>query len=157
MRSMNRERPLNVGTLWIVPIVYLGLVASMLVALPPRAGGWSLIAIGVVTGAGLGWHRGKLIRIERNAETGQLMQRASPLAMLLLVALIVLKLGARMIFGESAAAQAGSHAMLMTDVFKCVWVLLVTKPKSLLEILKRTNVIVMPSCRAILLSSPSCR
>jgi hypothetical protein len=117
LRSMSRERPLNVGTLWIIPVIYLALIASMLFALPPTVGGWSLIAAGVVAGAVLGWHRAKLIRIERNAETGKLMQRASPLAMLLLVALIVLKLGARMIFGETAAGQPGSAAMLMTDAF----------------------------------------
>jgi NAD/NADP transhydrogenase beta subunit len=117
LRSMSRERPLNVGTLWIIPVVYLALIASMLFALPPTVGGWSLIAAGVVAGAVLGWHRAKLIRIERKAETGKLMQRASPLAMLLLVALIVLKLGARMIFGETAAGQPGSAAMLMTDAF----------------------------------------
>jgi NAD/NADP transhydrogenase beta subunit len=117
VRSMSRERPLNVGTLWIIPVIYLALIASMLFALPPTVGGWSLIAAGVVAGAVLGWHRAKLIRIERNAETGKLMQRASPLAMLLLVALIVLKLGARMIFGETAAGQPGSPAMLMTDAF----------------------------------------
>ena len=117
LRSMNQERPLNVGTLWVIPVVYLALIASMLFALPPTAGGWSLIVVGVVAGAVLGWHRGKLIRIERSPDTGKLMQRASPLAMLLLVALIVLKLGARMIFGETAAAQPGSTAMLMTDAF----------------------------------------
>ena len=116
-RSMNRERPLNVGTLWIVPIVYLGLIGSMLFALPPTAGGWSLLLAGVAAGVVLGWHRGKLIRIERNPQTGQLMQRASPLAMLLLVALIVVKLGARTFFGDAQAAQPGSGAMLMTDAF----------------------------------------
>lgn len=117
LRSMSRERPLNVGTLWIIPAVYLALIASMLFALPPTAGGWSLIAAGIVAGAVLGWHRGKLIRIERDAETGKLMQQASPLAMLLLIALVVLKLGARMIFGETAAGHPGSAAMLMTDAF----------------------------------------
>lgn len=117
LRSMSRERPLNVGSLWVLPVVYLAIVGSMLSVLPPTLGGWSLIAAGVVAGAALGWHRGKLIRIERNADTGQLMQRASPLAMLLLIALIVLKLGARAIFGDTAAAQPGSPGMLMTDAF----------------------------------------
>jgi Protein of unknown function (DUF1453). len=116
-RSMNRERPLNVGTLWVAPVIYLGLVASMLFALPPSPGGWSVIVAGIVAGAVLGWHRGKLIRLERNVESGKLTQRASPLAMLLLVALIVLKLGARAIFGDSAAAHPGSGAMLLTDAF----------------------------------------
>jgi hypothetical protein len=116
-RSMSRERPLNVATLWIVPVVYVVLIGSMLFALPPAPVGWGLAVLGVVAGAVLGWHRGKLIRIERNAETGRLMQRASPLAMLLLLAIVVLKLGARAIFGDTAAAHPGSGAMLLTDAF----------------------------------------
>jgi Protein of unknown function (DUF1453) len=116
-RSMSRERPLNVATLWVVPVVYLLLVGSMLFALPPSAAGWALLAAGLLAGALLGWHRGKLIRIERDAQTGQLTQRASPLAMLLLVALVALKLGARAIFGDTAAAHPSSGAMLLTDAF----------------------------------------
>ena len=116
LRSMGRERPLKLGTLWIVPVVYLLLIGSMLFALPPTIAGWALIAVGVAIGAVLGWHRGKLIRIERT-DAGDLRQQASPLAMLLIVALIVLKLGARAIFGEAAATQPGSGAMLMTDAF----------------------------------------
>jgi hypothetical protein len=116
LRSMSRERPLNIGTLWIVPAIYLVLVGSMIVTLPPSAGGWSLIVAGVAVGAVVGWHRGKLIRIERNSN-GKLMQKASPLAMLLLLALIVLKLGARAIFGDTAAGHPGSAAMLLTDAF----------------------------------------
>jgi hypothetical protein len=34
-----------------------------------------------------------------------------------LLALVVLKVGARALFGESAAAQPGSSAMLLTDAF----------------------------------------
>ena len=116
-RSMSRERPLKVESLWIVPAVYLLLVGSMLAALPPAPAGWGLMAAGIVAGAALGWHRGKLIRIHRNAETGALMQKASPLAMVLLLAIVVLKLGARAIFGDSAAAHPSSGAMLLTDAF----------------------------------------
>ena len=117
LRSMSRERPLKLSTLWMVPVVYVLLVGWMLFALPPTIAGWSLVAVGIVIGAVLGWHRGKMISIERNAETGELRQKASPLAMLLLIALIVLKLGARAIFGDTAASQPGSNAMLLTDAF----------------------------------------
>jgi hypothetical protein len=117
IRSMSRERPLKVGTLWVVPVIYLAIIASMLFALPPTSSGWTVLATGVAFGVVLGWHRGKLIHIGRDAVTGQLMQRASPLAMVLLIALIVLKLGARAIFGVAAAAQPGSPGMLMTDGF----------------------------------------
>ena len=117
LRSMSKERPLKVETLWIIPVVYLALVAWMLFALPPTAIGWGLLALGLVVGTALGWHRGKLIRIDRNAETGELRQKASPLAMILLLALIALKLGARAIFGETAAGHPASGAMLLTDAF----------------------------------------
>ena len=116
-RSMSKERPLNISSLWIVPVVYVALIGWMLLDLPPSLAGWALIAIGVAIGAVLGWHRGKMIRIERKAETGQLTQQASPLAMLLLVGIIVLKMGARAIFGDAAVTQPGSGAMLLTDAF----------------------------------------
>jgi hypothetical protein len=117
LRSMSRERPLKVQTLWIVPTVYVVLIGSMLVALPPSLSGWALLAAGVLSGALLGWHRGKLIRIERNSETGELMQRVSPMAIFLLLALVALKLGAKAIFGDTAAAHPSSGAMLLTDAF----------------------------------------
>lgn len=117
MRSMNRERPLKLGTLWLVPVIYVLLIGSMLFTLPPSPAGWALIAAGIAIGAVLGWHRGKLIRITRNDETGELSQKASPLAMVLLLALIVLKFGARAIFGDTAAGHPSSGAMLLTDAF----------------------------------------
>ena len=116
-RSMSRERPLRIATLWIVTVIYLLLAGSMMFAVPPSPPGWGLLALGLVIGIAVGWHRGKLIRIERDPDSGELRQRASPLAMLLLVALVVLKLGARAIFGETAVAHPGSGAMLLTDAF----------------------------------------
>ena len=58
LRSMSRERPLKISTLWIVPVLYVLLVGWMLFALPPTVAGWSLVAVGAVIGAVLGWHRG---------------------------------------------------------------------------------------------------
>ena len=116
LKSMSRERPLKLTNLWIVPAVYVLLVGWMFFALPPTPTGWAIGIAGIVIGIVVGWHRGKLIRIERN-ESGELRQQASPIAMLLLVALIVLKLGARAMFGEAAATQPGSGAMLLTDAF----------------------------------------
>ncbi|MEO8453803.1 MAG: hypothetical protein ABI454_01470 [Sphingomicrobium sp.] len=116
-RSMSKERPLRLQSLWIVPVVYLFIAGSILLELPPPLMGWGLLIVGLALGLVIGWHRGKMIRIERNAETGELRQRASPLAMVLLAAIVVLKLGARQVFGETAATQPGSGAMLLTDAF----------------------------------------
>ena len=117
LRTMRRERPLKLTGLWIVPAIYLLIVGAMLFALPPPPIGWGLIVVGLAIGLVAGWYRARLIHIERDAATGELKQRASPLAMLLLLALVVLKLGARQVFGETAAAQPGSSAMLLTDAF----------------------------------------
>lgn len=117
MRSMSKERPLKVETLWVVPVIYLALVGFMLTTLPPSPLGWGLMGAGLGTGAAIGWHRGKLINIHRDEQTGQLRQKASPVAMLLIVGLVVLKMGARAIFGDSAVAHPSSGAMLLTDAF----------------------------------------
>jgi hypothetical protein len=103
--------------LWVVPAIYLVIAGSMLFALPPPPMGWGLVATGLIAGLVVGWYRGRLIRIERNADTGELRQRASPLAMMLLLVLIMIKVGARSIFGETAAAHPGSGAMMLTDAF----------------------------------------
>ena len=116
-RSMSKERPLKLSTLWVVPAIYLVLVGSMLFELPPPPLGWGLALAGLAAGLVAGWYRGKAIRIERNAETGELRQRASPLAMILLAAIVALKLGAKAVFGDSAAVHPGSGALLLTDAF----------------------------------------
>jgi hypothetical protein len=116
-RSMSRERPLKLGTLWVVPLVYLLLAGSIFFSLTPPPLGWGLMLLGLLIGVAIGWHRGKLIRITQDAQSGELSQRASPLAMVLLIALVALKLGARAIFGETAAGHPSSSAMLLTDAF----------------------------------------
>ena len=117
IRSMRGERKLDLKSLWVVPVIYIALIAFMFTALPPTIFGWELILAGLIIGLLVGWYRGRMIRIHRDPATGDLRQKASPLAMLLLVAIIVLKLGARQVFGETAAANASSPAMLMTDAF----------------------------------------
>jgi NAD/NADP transhydrogenase beta subunit len=117
LRSMSRERPLKLGTLWVIPATYVVIAGSMLLTLAPPPLGWGLMFVGLAVGVAVGWHRGKLIRIQRNPETGELRQKASPVAMLLLIAIIVLKFGTRAIFGETAAGHPSSSAMLLTDAF----------------------------------------
>ena len=54
MRGMGKVRPLKLGSLWIVPAIYLGVAAIMFAQLPPV--GWVAIAsiVALLIGAAVG-------------------------------------------------------------------------------------------------------
>jgi len=109
LRRAGQMRPLKLGSLWVVPVLYLAVAAIMFAQLPPT--GWVTIACGValLIGAAVGWQRGKMMHIHVDPETHALNQKASPAAMLFLVALIVVRMLAR---GMMGAEGAVSPAML---------------------------------------------
>lgn len=117
IRTMRRERPLDLKRIWLVPVVYVAIIAFMFVELPPSLLGWELFLGGLLIGLLAGWYRGRMIHIYRDPETGELRQKASALALVMLVAIIILKIGARDVFGETAASNASSPAMILTDGF----------------------------------------
>lgn len=99
-RRMSRSRPLKLGQLWIVPAIYAVVVAMAFAANPPGPLGWAAALAGLALGGVLGWYRGKTIAIAVDPATRTLSQRASPLGMLILLALVAVK----------SAAQAGGRA-----------------------------------------------
>lgn len=109
MRGMSKMRPLKLETLWVVPVLYLGVAALMFWSLPPT--GWVAIASGaaLLIGAAVGWQRGKMMQIHVDPETHALNQKASPAAMFFLVGLIIVRSGARAVLGNTGAV---SPAML---------------------------------------------
>jgi membrane protein CcdC involved in cytochrome C biogenesis len=111
MRRMGQMRPLKLGTLWVVPAVYLVVAALMFVQLPPR--GWVAIAslAGLALGAAVGWQRGKMMHIHVDPQTQALNQKASPAAMLFLIALVVVRAAARGVLG----AEGGVSPAMLTD------------------------------------------
>ena len=109
-RQMTRMRRLKLEQLWIVPAIYFAIVAVTFVLTPPTAKGWLISIAALVVGAAIGWARGRLIAIHVDPETHTLNQRASPLAMLFIFAIVLVKM----------AAQGEGHAMhldlpLVTD------------------------------------------
>ena len=111
MRRMRQMRPLKLETLWVVPVMYLVVAALMFWSLPPT--GWVGIASGValVIGAPVGWQRGKMMQIHVDPETHALNQKASPAGMFFLIALIVVRSGARAVLGN----KAGVSPAMLTD------------------------------------------
>lgn len=111
IRRMSQERPLKLEQLWIVPAMYLVLVVAALVAAPPKPVGWLLCLAALAVGASIGWQRGKAMRISVDPATHRLNHRASPLAMLILVALIVIR---AVLKAEGSALHL--DAVLLTDI-----------------------------------------
>jgi len=111
MRGMSKMRPLKLGSLWIVPVIYLAVAVWMFVLLPPV--GWVAIAsVGaLLIGAAVGWQRGRMMQIHVDPETHALNQKASPAAMFFLIALIVVRSGARSLLG----AESHVSPAMLTD------------------------------------------
>jgi len=111
MRRMGQMRPLKIETLWVVPVLYLVVAVLMFWQLPPT--GWVAIAciVAVLIGAAVGWQRGKMMHIHVDPETHALNQKASPAAMFFLIALIVVRSGARTVLGETG----GVSPAMLTD------------------------------------------
>ncbi|WP_375380297.1 DUF1453 domain-containing protein [uncultured Sphingomonas sp.] len=95
-RRMSRTRPLKLGQLWIVPALYAMMVVLAFVRVSPNAAGWGAAAVGLAVGGALGWWRGKTIAIHVDPVTQTLSQRASPVGILILLALVVTRSAAQM-------------------------------------------------------------
>ena len=111
IRSMGQLRPLKLETLWVVPVLYLAVAAMMFWSLPPK--GWVAVAciVALLLGAAVSWQRGTMMEIHVDPETHALNQRASPAAMFFLIALIVVRSGARSLLGQTS----GVNPAMLTD------------------------------------------
>lgn len=111
MRGMSKMRPLKLETLWIVPAMYAVVAALMFFSLPPVGSVAIASLAGLAAGAAVGWQRGKMMHIEVDPETHALNQKASPAAMFFLIALIIVRAGARSVLG----AESHVSPAMLTD------------------------------------------
>ena len=95
MRRLSQVRRLRVEWLWVTPAIMIIIVGINLFYLPgvPRPQGldWAWLAGGLVIGGALGWWRGKMMDISVDRATQVLNTRASPAALIFIVALMVIR------------------------------------------------------------------
>jgi len=120
LRTMDKARPLRLGTLWVLPAVFLVLVGFVLASMPPSPWGIAVIVLGVVIGAAVGWQRARWMRLHVEGEAGRrrVMVRQSPAALLLLMAIAGLRTLFRTATGgvqAAGAAHLSVAALLLTD------------------------------------------
>lgn len=115
LRRAGRERPFDLARWWLLPALFTLLVLAILVASPPPLAGWLALAAAVVPGALLGWQRGKLTDLRLSGD-GALVQRTSPLAILLLLGIVALRMAIRQLWcGNAADPHPPLAAIVVTD------------------------------------------
>jgi hypothetical protein len=102
----SRPRRLRIERLWLYPAIYLVLLATTLAAAPPPVTPLSvgLLIAAFALGAALGWQRGRFMQIHIHPETHDLTSRASPIGLVFIFGVLVLRYAAR----DLLAGQAGA-------------------------------------------------
>ena len=114
LRRMQRLRPLRLDRLWVAPALFLALSVTILVGHPPQGVDWAWLVLALLIGGGLGWVRGRLIHITLDPATRVLNMRASPAALLFLIAVYFLRFGARTLM-TSQSSSLHIDIALVTD------------------------------------------
>jgi hypothetical protein len=110
MRRMSQMRPLRLELMWIMPAILAVMLAGTLYAYRPVASDWLWIAVAALLGAAVGWYRGRMMQIHVDPKTHALNQKASPAAIIFIVALLIVR---RLLNLE--ASTMGLKVNLITD------------------------------------------
>ncbi len=114
LRSLSRGRRLRVELLWILPTVLLLLSVAVVALAQPAGLDWLWLGLAFAVGAALGWYRGRMIAITVDPGTHVLTSKASPAALIFIVALFA----ARYLLRWWVAAHAASwhvKVLVITD------------------------------------------
>lgn len=118
-RNLSKPKPFQPGQLWIAPLLLIAVFVLLVVSLPPNPTGWLVIAFGVTIGAAIGWKRGHLMHLERDPQSGAVMIRQSPAALVLILGIILARRAVSAGLGVTPGADEAGHmsnaAVLLTD------------------------------------------
>ena len=116
MRRAMRSRPFRLQYIWVLPVVFLVLAVVTLAARPPQGLQWLWLALVLLVGLAMGWVSGATIHLEVDPATRAVRARASPAAMIFIVALVLARLAMRTLVGQ---IEATYHlpALLIQDGF----------------------------------------
>ena len=120
-RNLNKPRPFNAGRLWLIPAIIAVAAGFFLVSFPPSALGWLIMVFAALIGAFAGLKRGQLMHLERDPQTGGLLMRQSPAALLFVFAILAARRVIAFETGSSSGVQADASghippaALLVTD------------------------------------------
>jgi len=107
----SRARRLRIEAMWIAPVIVVAMIGLALYAESARGGGLSLTPVGigldlagVILGAALGWWRARFTHITIDPETHELTSRASPVGMVVILSILVIRTAIRVYAADNAGA-----------------------------------------------------
>jgi hypothetical protein len=106
----SRARRLRIEAMWIAPLIIIALIGFALYAETLRGGliltplSIALDIAALAVGAVLGWWRARFTNITIDPETHELTSRASPLGMLVIMGILVIRTGLRTYTAQNAGA-----------------------------------------------------
>ncbi len=116
LKRGTKVRPLRLRRMWIAPAIIAVVATAAFIVQPPMLSDAPWLLAIFVAGAGLGWWRGKLMRISVNDETQSLNVSASPLALYFIVGLVAIRLLMRTVLLREAQAWH-LDIVTVTDAF----------------------------------------
>ena len=100
----SQARNLRVERLWISPVIVMAMIGLAISQTPPASAlGIALDIVAIAIGAGMGWWRGRFTNITVNPDTHALTSKASPVGMILILAIFALRYALRTYASESAS------------------------------------------------------
>ena len=134
----SRPRRLKIERLWTLPVIYVLLVAASLAEAPPPLTPVSIaILVGAFAiGAAIGWQRARFTQIHIHPETHDLTSRSSPIGILFIFAILVVRVAGRDLLAGSAETM---HLPLIaiTDGFLLLAIAMLTVQR--LEVWQRAS------------------
>lgn len=112
-----KPQPLRLELLWIRPVIIMVLATSFLVFMPFPHQGYAipLLVAAFAVGAGLGWIRGRMVRVQVDPATHMAMSQSSPLGVIFILGIV----GVRFFIRSSATSGTGAamspQTILITD------------------------------------------
>jgi hypothetical protein len=127
LRRAMRSRPFNLKFIWILPALFVVLSIITVATLPPSGGEWLWVALSLALGAGIGWFNGRTINLSVNTSDGSVTAKATPLAMLFIVALVLVRIGMRAMMSAQAQTYHLRPALIQNAFMALALGLFVTR------------------------------
>lgn len=122
MNRMRTARPLRLEWLWITPALMAAMFVFMLWGMAQShqfvsGADWAWIALAAAIGGVIGWYRGRMMTIAVDPQTHALNQQASPVAIIFLIGILVVRQAVSLLMKGEAQAWHLHVALLSAAPF----------------------------------------